>query len=231
MIQRLLNIAKKRKYKIFTRPYELNIWGERSDSVEAGKFDDVIYCFWYNEKGKLEDVKFKVSTDPATFWLQNPMQSLGAAILKQGQYLDTWQAEYNTRLGFYALELVQRLKMVSIIRDYNRDAILDFLNGTVTVGFYGINIHVGANPNQVSIDVGRWSAGCQVFASWAEYQVFTKLVERHWKIYGNKFSYTLVDKRATARANRRLILNASLAIAGGLGLGYYAYKKLTKAAA
>ena len=117
MIQQLLNIAKKQKYKVFKEPYKLNIWGIRSDGVEAGKFDDWIVCFWYNEKGRVEWAKFQATTDPGTYFLQNPMQDLGAAILKQGQYLDVWQAEYNSRLGFYALELVQRLGVVTIIRE------------------------------------------------------------------------------------------------------------------
>ena len=224
MIQQLLNIAKKQKYKVFKEPYKLNIWGIRSDGVEAGKFDDWIVCFWYNEKGRVEWAKFQATTDPGTYFLQNPMQDLGAAILKQGQYLDVWQAEYNSRLGFYALELVQRLGVVTIIRDYDRNAVLDFANGRQTTGFYGINIHAGANPNQRSIDVGRWSAGCQVFASYEEYQVFTKLCERHISLYGKKFSYTLIDERARARARKRLILNTTLGIAGVALVGYLGYR-------
>jgi hypothetical protein len=42
-----LDIAKNKRYEIFTRPYELNIWGIRSKNTKAGKFDDRIVCFWH----------------------------------------------------------------------------------------------------------------------------------------------------------------------------------------
>ena len=174
MIQQLLNIAKNNKYKVFNRPYELNIWGIRSQNVASGKFDDSIFVFWKDDDNKWNSKKYTASTDPGTYYLNNPMETLGAAILKEGQNIDAWVGSYNSRLGFNSYELVQSAP-ITIIRDYNRDAVLDFKNGRQTIGLYGINIHVGTNPNGKSINVGQWSAGCQVFAIWSEYQEFTKM--------------------------------------------------------
>ncbi|MCU0436717.1 MAG: hypothetical protein MUC49_02310 [Raineya sp.] len=223
MIKVLLNIAKRNNYKVFTRPYELNIWGIRSKSTASGKFDDEIIVFFKDEKGNWQLKSYEASTDPGTFFLKNPMQNLGTAILNKGQHLDKWQGQYNTRLGFTAYELVQSLGEVEIIRDYNRDAFLDFNNGTITKGFYGLNIHVGTSPGGESIDVGQWSAGCQVFANWNDYQEFTKLCERHAQLYGNKFSYTLIDKRQENRARLRYTLYISLLLA--LIAFIYVYRK------
>ncbi len=227
MIKQLLNIAKNKKYTVFNRPYELNIWGIRSQNVASGKFDDTIVVFWKDDKNKWNDRKYTASTDPGTYYLNNLMETLGAAILKEGQNLNAWTGSYNSRLGFSAYELVQTAP-ITIIRDYNRDAVLDFKNGRQTTGSYGINIHVGANPNSKSIDVGQWSAGCQVFAIWSEHQEFTKLCLKHASLYGNKFSYTLVDERARKRAKMRLILNFGLVLLF-LVIAYFLYKNWKKA--
>ena len=210
-----LDIAKNKRYEIFTRPYELNIWGIRSKNTKAGKFDDRIVCFWQDE-GRLWHIrKYIATTDPGTYYLENPMpaaQELGTAILKQGQYLNTWQGGFNSRFGFRAYELVQ-IKPVTILRDYDRNAILDFFNGKETTGLYGINIHVGTTPGNRSEEVGKWSAGCQVFADWQEFQEFTQLCLRHAERYGNIFSYTLIDKRAENRAKLRRSLYVVLFLA------------------
>lgn len=210
-VRRFLNIARKNKYIVYTEPYKLNIWGIRNENTQANNFDDWIVCFWKDDKGNWQLKRFNASTDPGTFFLLNPLDNLGTAILKQGQYLNTYQAQYNSRLGFKALELVQ-IENASIIRDYDRNAVLDFDNGRITVGKYGINIHSGASPNGKSIAVDKWSAGCQVFGVWAEFAEFTALCEKHISLHGNIFSYTLIDRRAEQRAKRRMFLGTLVII-------------------
>jgi len=213
-------------YVVFKRPYELNIIGIRANSTVSDSFDDQILCFWYDERGELFYRVFRASTDPGTFWLNNPMQERGAAILKGGQYLHAWQLITTNRFGFPTKELMQ-VQPVTIIRDYNRDAILDFYNGLEDTGLFGINLHTGTIPNATSPTVGKWSAGCQVFAVWSEWVEFITLVEKHISLYGNSLSYTLLDYRATARAQRRW---GTYALAGGaLALSsYLLYQYLTK---
>lgn len=222
-VKRFLNIAQKNKYVVYTEPYKLNIWGIRNENTQANSFDDWIVCFWKDDKGNWQLKRFNASTDPGTFFLLNPLDSLGTAILKQGQYLNAYQAQYNSRLGFRALELVQ-IKDVPIIRDYDRNAVLDFDNGRVTTGLYGINIHSGASPNGKSISVDKWSAGCQVFGVWSEFAEFTALCEKHISLYGNIFSYTLIDRRAELRAKKRILLG-SLALFLLVAIIIYFYRK------
>lgn len=226
MLQQLLNIAKRNKWVIFKRPYELNIWGVRSENTQAGKFDDLIVVFWKDERLNWQLKKYQATTDPGTYWLKNAIsaeaEALGSAILKEGQYLHSFQRRYTARLP-YPYELVQ-IKPLTIFRDYNRDAILDFYNGRETTGLYGINIHVGARKDQKSIDIGQWSAGCQVFASYNDFAEFDLLCQKHQGLYGDIFSYTLIDERARKRARRRLLLKGlGFGILGGLAL-YGIYK-------
>lgn len=224
-VKSIIRYMKYWQYVVFTRPYELNIVGIRANSTKSNSFDDQILCFWYDERGNLAYKVYTASTDPGTYWLNRPMEQLGAAILKGGQYLYSWQLIDTNRFGFYTKELLQ-IKPVTIFRDYNRDAILDFYNGRETTGSYGLNIHTGATPNTTSIEVGQWSAGCQVFAVWAEWVEFISLVEKHITLYGNAISYTLLDYRATLRAQRRW--GMYLGVGAGSALTIYALYKLLK---
>jgi hypothetical protein len=226
LIQQLLNIAKRLKYKIYERPYELNIWGIRDENTTPNQFDDVIVCFWRTDNGSWDSRQFKASTDPGTYWLKNPMAGSGTAIMAQGQFLDAYYLGHSTLGGTLPVYCLIQDKPIPYIRDYDRDAVLDFENGTlINNQIVGLWIHQGSNTNGNSLSVGLWSAGCQVIAEWSEWLAFVALLEKHKRIYGNRFSYTLVDERARKKARRRLVFNTSIAV-GAAGAVLYGLKKL-----
>ena len=72
-IRGLVRQLKRKGYKIFSRPYELNIVGVRADSTIPDKFDDLIYVFWKDNKNKWIGKAYPATTDPGTYWLKNPM--------------------------------------------------------------------------------------------------------------------------------------------------------------
>ncbi len=188
----------KKGYRLFMRPFELNIVGVRTDDVKPNSFDDKIHVFFKNSEGRLIQHEFKATTDPGTYWLKNPMNPQGTAILKEGQYI----AGYGLGLhrGKY-LALVQK-RPVTVIRDYDRDAMLDFMNGKEDKGLFGINIHRASEYGTTKI-VDQYSAGCQVFANPTEFILFLQLCERHKALYGNEFTYTLIDERAVNRESKK----------------------------
>jgi hypothetical protein len=188
----------KKGYLLYNRPFELNIAGVRSDSVQPNRFDDSIYLFYRNNDGKLIEHLFPATTDPGTYWLQNPMNPQGTAILKEGQYINSYGIGMHR--GKY-LALVQ-LKPVTVLRDYDRNAILDFLNGHEETGLFGINIHRAAE-NGTTKTVDQYSAGCQVFAAASDFNLFMSLCERHRQLYGNRFTYSLIDERAINRVSKK----------------------------
>jgi hypothetical protein len=188
----------KKGYRIFLRPFELNIVGVRADSATPNSFDDHIHVFFNNSEGKLVEHKFKATTDPGTYWLKNPMNPQGTAILKEGQYLNAWAIGLHR--GKY-LALVQK-RPVTVIRDYDRNAVLDFLNGNPDTGLFGINIH-RASENGITKVVDHFSAGCQVFSNVTDFVLFMSLCERHKNLYGNNFTYTLIDERAVNREAKK----------------------------
>jgi hypothetical protein len=188
----------KKGYRIFMRPYELNIVGVRSDSTKPNAFDDTIYVFYVDREGKLMQHLFPATTDPGTYWLQNPMNPQGTAILKGGQYIGSHAMGMHR--GKY-LALVQQ-RPVTVIRDYDRNAVLDFSNGREETGLFGINIHRASETGTTKM-VDHYSAGCQVFANITDFIGFLSLCERHKGLYGNSFSYTLIDERAVNREAKK----------------------------
>jgi hypothetical protein len=216
ILKKLRAILRHKHYKLYSRPYELNIVGMRGDSTVPNRFDDEIHVFYKTGKHSWNYHVFKATTDPGTFWLENPMQPQGTAILAQGQYVDAYALGLHR--GQY-LALVER-KPIAIIRNYDRKAHLDFLNGKKTTGMYGINIH-RANAHGTTKYVDKYSAGCQVFENAEAFAAFIALCQQHSKLYGNRFTYTLIDFRAIRRETiRRVAIGTGMA--GILALGIWA---------
>ena len=75
-----------------------------------------------------------------------------------------------------------------------KDDELDFLCEDSQEGIFGINIHK-SNPYTESQRVDKWSAGCQVFKRAQDYAVFMGLCDRASNLYGNSFTYTLLEEQ------------------------------------
>lgn len=224
-IRGLIKQLKKKDYKVFDRPYELNIVGVRSNTTVPDKFDDLIYVFYKNDKKKWVGKAYPATTDPGTYWLKNPMHPKGSAILKEGQYVNAYTKDLH-RGKYYAL--TQKGGPVTVYRDYDRNAILDFDNGNEMTGNFGINIH-RASVSGKNLTIGRNSAGCQVFQNADDFNEFMKMVDKQKDLYGNKFTYTLIDERAYSRASKRyavyFLITASV-IAGYVGFRTYRNKSI-----
>jgi len=195
VLARIRTMLRSYNYELYTRPYELNIVGIRSTSVKPNKFDDEIHVFFKTSSGSWEHFVFSATTDPGTFWLLQPMMPQGTAILAQGQYKNAYAIGLH-RGQYYALTQIRK---VTVIRDYNRNAVLDFYNGVYDTGNFGINIHRAYAIGETKY-VDKYSAGCQVFEDASDFNLFMALCERHRKFYGNAFTYTLLDFRALRRA-------------------------------
>ena len=217
-VKTIIKTLKSLGYKIYDKPYQLNIVGIRV-TEEPNKFNDPIIVFYKDDNGKWIFKQYKGTTDPGTYWLKSPMNNLGTALLKEGQWIDAWKIGMHK--GKYSA-LTQQ-KPVTVYRDYDRDAVFDFDQKTST-GLYGINIHkAGANSSEVD----KWSAGCQVFSKSADFEEFMNMANKHKSLYGNNFTYTLIDERAVKKRNRRWWLYGGLALIGlWVGYRYYKTKKL-----
>ncbi len=183
-----------KEYKFFDTPdrkLNLNIIGVRRDNQGSNTFDDFLLVM-YREEELMVSHRWLATTDPGKYWLLNPMNPKGTAVLVPGQYRGTWQL--GKHQGKYEA-LVQR-KPVKVWRDNSKDEIIDYsnINTIVDEGYFGINIH-RSNPYDQSYVINKWSAGCQVFKKIEDYNKFIGLCKDSAKIYGNGFSYTLITEK------------------------------------
>jgi len=166
--------------------YNLNIIGIRNSQHEPNRFDDKIHCVYKDEDGDWIQKSWPCTTEPGKYWLENPTNVKGTAVLVPGQYRSVWKIDKHQG-KYYAL--CQRNGTVKVYRDDNLDEIIDCDPETITEGFYGINIHkAGAHSTQID----RWSAGCQVFANESDFDEFMAICGKAREKWGNAFSYTLI---------------------------------------
>ena len=213
----ILRYMRSKDYVIYDKPYQLNIVGVRNAQSQSNKFDDSVFVFYKDDNNNFVEKEYPATTDTGMFYLLNPMSNLGAAMLKEGQYVDSYIQGLHK--GQY-LALVQN-KPVTTYRDYDRNAVFDIFTKETT-GNYGINIHkAGAN----SQDVDNWSAGCQVFQKSDDFNDFMDKTTKHRNLYGNSYTYTLIDERAIMRRKRRIALFFTFGISL-IGSGILLIKKL-----
>lgn len=171
------------------KDYNLNLIGIRNPNSTPNSFDDTEVVAWISPDGTKNIHLFPITTDPGLYYLNNPEKAnetgSGTAIVKEGQYRGLWKMGLHNS-SYTAL--VQK-NPVTVIRDFDRDSVLDFsapppgstmkeiVNGNVKTvewydatgklvwreqtGMFYINNH-RANANGQSTSVDKWSAGCQV---------------------------------------------------------------------
>ena len=184
--------AQEMGHTVWDTPYRMWLFGIRSENRNANSFDDELGCAWVNEDGLWTVEYWPGTTDPGTYYLENPLNNAGCAILVEGQYLDTWML--GKHQGKYEA-LCQLGNEVRVYRDASRDNKLDMDPETITQGYFGINLHAATrNEGGESTQVHRWSAGCQVHATQKGFARMMELAHLQVEKMGlNKFSYTLMN--------------------------------------
>lgn len=218
----IIKSAEKLGYPIDKRPNKLNVIGVRnSKATSQDKFDDLLAYFTYDNNGNLVGKVVPATTDPSTYFLKTPMNVKGAAILKSGQYKDAYAIGLHR--GQY--EALVQVKPVTVIRDDDRNALINYFAPTQT-GLYGINIHKSTKGKSNEDIIGTDSAGCQVFRNIPDFLDMMRMAQTSRKKYGNTFTYTLIDERDTLKFR-----NTTLGLLFGFGLltlATYLYKKNSK---
>jgi hypothetical protein len=193
----ILDRIKSEGHAVFTDgAYNLNLFGIRSRTAQAGRFDDLMGCAYRaTPDGPFRVHWWAATTDPGVYWLENPMKVSGTAILVPGQYRGCWKVGLHG--GKYEA-LCQRGGKVRVYRDSDKDQILDMNEDSVAEGWFGINLHAssqrGDGTGESSV-VGKWSAGCQVHATESGFRDMMRLVHLQQEHHPRwtRYTYTLLQ--------------------------------------
>lgn len=189
----LIEAVEKLGHTVFkgdTKPYNLNVVGIRAIKPATNRFNDLMCVFWKYE-GQWNIYKMQCTTLPGLHWLENPMNPKGCAILKEGQYKSTYSVDKHN--GKY-LALCQRLAPVTVYRDDDKDREYDMIASTEQTGMFGINIHRASAYKELE-RVNKNSAGCQVIQDPNEYEIHMDIVKKAAEVWGNSFTYTLINQK------------------------------------
>jgi hypothetical protein len=188
-LDQIKNVLKEKRYVFFDKkPYTLNIIGIRSNHKVANEYDDLLYLIYRDESLEEQIHEFPITTDPGSYWLENPLNVDGTAILVPGQYIGS----HTLGLHRGKYEALTQKGPVKVWRDNNKDQTLNE-EGKIYEGFYGINIHRSHSVSK-SQAVEKWSAGCQVFQDPDDYQFFIECCKKSAEMYGVSFTYTLLTE-------------------------------------
>ncbi len=174
----------------FTGRWNLNLVGLRSQA-RPNEFDDLVCVAYEDDAGRKVIESWAATTDPGTYWLANPMNVKGTAVLATGHHRGLWQPGlHGGPTGYPALVQVSPC---AVWRDADRDSVVDPDKRVTDVGMHGINLH-RASSSGTSMLVDRWSAGCQVVQSPTALTRILELVERQRLAgRGSRVSYTLME--------------------------------------
>lgn len=185
-------LLKKKGYAYFDKGnYNLNIIGVRSnqDNKVTNKYDDYLVVIYNTDSGWKRQI-YTITTEPGLDFMKTPSNSKGTAILAEGQYRGAYKIDKHN--GKYDA-LCQRNKAIKVYRDNNRDEVYDYKPENIDIGMFGINIH-RSNEFWTRTTVDNYSAGCQVFNDPKEFVSFMTLVKKSAAIFGNCFTYTLINE-------------------------------------
>jgi hypothetical protein len=130
--------------------------------------------------------KWIATTEPGTFYTDNPENKKGAARIQFGQY-KAWAVGRHKQQN---LALRQEAN-VTVCRDFNKDGART--NDNLDTGnYFGINQHHA--DDQSRTDIGLWSAGCLVGMSKDEHNDFMEIVmkDRRYKLNSNYLFETTI---------------------------------------
>lgn len=220
-IKQIIEVARINNYPLFIGDKNPNVWCIRSSNQNAGYFDDYELVFTLNTKMKEDCYVFNVTCDPSDLSLIKMSNPLGCAIIKEGHHKGIWSYGFHKQDKSHPA-LVQ-VKPCIVIRDFNKDSILDnktiefdrkltLDNGLVEyyknhillrreqTGIFGINNH-RASAWQNLVKVGPYSEGCVVHQDPDRYNKEFIYMMKLYSEYANTFSLTLITQETYESVN------------------------------
>lgn len=167
----IIKTLKKRGMKVFTSPYSVNLGGFRTFDNKANTFNDWLYTFYHDNKGKIVGEIVPGTVDAGLTYRLKPINAGGTAIIQHGvQHLGAYQLQDptkdKTKRGHNGQKAFRQIKPMAYWRDNNKDSKLDYPivqgdelpKGVISVVDNGSTN--GHYMGTVGRNVDNWSAGC-----------------------------------------------------------------------
>lgn len=183
-------------FKINSEDYHLNLIGIRTKNGLQNEFDDWLFCV-FKIDGKWTQYRWPITTDPGTYWLENPMNPRGTAIVvADRQYLGAYRIGTHGK-GDKKYHALSQAGTLAIHVDDDRDNKINYNAKIKNTGpASGINFHRSSTNEGGSSSVNKWSAGCQVFQDPWDFDNLMELchqqVEKNSR--NHRFNYTLLNE-------------------------------------
>ena len=174
--------------------YNVNIVGVRNGATGdeiTNKFDDCMTVSYKDDAGDWHFNCWKCTTDPGKYWAEHLLNKDGVAILKEGQY----RGSHKIGLHQGKYEALRQKGALKVYRDKDLDDEYDLIEEDVQNGIFGINIHKAGSWKSGSVQVDKWSAGCQVFSKEDDFYDFMNVMYKARDRWGNSFTYTLINSK------------------------------------
>jgi hypothetical protein len=177
---------------VLLRGCKVNSDGSLSDNGLATKYtdyyDDLLCVFGFKSGGESYLVKYKTSSKPGKYWIHSSQYSgstRGCPTVQPGGY--------RYKRGYHRKHeaMVQAESPVVVIRDLDKDEVLEVTDLVDYPVSTGINIHAGGTSKRIGIN----SSGCQVIwggwggVPWQEFHHLIYSVAKQQSL----FHYTVVD--------------------------------------
>jgi hypothetical protein len=189
---RIIKFMLTKNYYVSTKPGEYNIVYVEGMNADGTENNDARNQF--NDRRILIEIvdgipkivgNWEATTEPGSFYTNNPMNRGGAARIKFDQY-KAW------RVGPHKNQpkaLVQ-VENVTVHRDFDRNGIRT--GDKLDIGIFGINQHHANDAPRH--DIGKWGAGCFVGRTVAEHDRFMNLImqDRRYKLNKNHIFWTTI---------------------------------------
>lgn len=202
-IEKIEAVLEAKGYEIFHGKNDMNMIGIRIKGDEnVDRYRHVILFIWDTEENNHDSrimVMFPVTTDPGKFYLENPINEKGTALLAEGQ----WKGLFKKGSHRGRPALVQA-SPCGVHRDNNRDGYPDY--GDVTdldYGWFAINAHDRLSHGDL---IGNASAGCQVYEYTLDINYCLGLLDRQIESNkGSTLTYTLLSSDDFKESTKKII--------------------------
>lgn len=194
-LEQIKNTLLENQFTVFNQPFSCNLGGIRTMDNESGKFNDWLYCFYYDQNHNLVGEIVPGTTDAGIYYRLHPMNKKGTAIIVHNkQHRSCYQlqdpAMNKNHIGHNRQKAFRQIKAMDYWRDNDHDKVLEFGGPIYTeIGFTN-----GHYMGIVGNDVGQWSAGCWGSTVENMKKLFSIAQTQIDKLRSDVFSFTLMHE-------------------------------------